>query len=418
MQPMPRTTGAGFPYNCPKHMKLHKIEDDDKPYYMPNLDVVQDMDCAEEILSKGVTCNPVFTAAFKDEPLSFKKMAESKTRVIFGVAFNFSLLVRKYFLLFVVFFQTNSYVFEGAPGINATGPEWTKLHNYLTEFGADRIIAGDFKRWDKSVLLADIMVMAFMLILNVSFAYGLYDAHSRVVMIGIATEICYCTVNYFGSYCQFFGTNPSGHNLTVIINCVVNSILLRYAFIVIARSNGDTRNDMVIVADFDKYVQLMTYGDDNIAGISPEVPWFTHNSISECLGDIGITYTDAKKQGIHRDYSNIYEEEFLKRSFRFEDDGGPDDWSSGFVRAPLNKESIVRMLMVNVSNMLSPQEQMMELMRAADRESYQHGRVYHAWLRGHIEGAIEHLNFGVFFFDRPMPSYDEYTIQMYGTKSI
>jgi hypothetical protein len=414
------SSSAGFPHNVSKDKFFpvsHFDEERQAPVRTIDPQIEAEMDAITSRYLAGSSANPPFSASLKDEPTSRKKIEEANTRVIYGVPLAFGLLVRRYFLLFVVLFQSNPYVFEGAPGINACSPEWTELFNHVTSHGEDRIVAGDYKGWDKSVLSADIMKCAFDIILSICWRFGTYDSDDRLVMRGIATDICYGTCNYFGTMIQFFGTNMSGHNLTVIVNCMVNSILLRYAYISLSPAVTShivnieaTRVLERTVANFKRHVSLITYGDDNQMGVSEEAPWFNHSALSTLFSSIGITYTDAQKSGRQFDYENASTTSFLKRGYRRE-----ATEQDGFIRAPLDKDSIIRSLMVwRRSPTESPRFQLASVIRSAHRESYQHGREFFATMDGLLGDMITHFNLDQLFEDSPLPSWEGYTADMYG----
>lgn len=414
------SSSAGFPHNVSKD-KFFPVsyfdEERQAPVRAIDPGIEAEMDVITSRYLAGSSANPPFSASLKDEPTSLKKIEDANTRVIYGVPLAFGLLVRRYFLLFVVLFQSNPYVFEGAPGINACSPEWTDLFNYVTSHGEGRIVAGDYKGWDKSVLSADIMKCAFDIILSICWRFGAYSTDDRIIMRGIATDICYGTCNYFGTMIHFFGTNMSGHNLTVIVNCMVNSILMRYAYINLrpdiapqTPSTGAIGFLERAVASFKKHVSLITYGDDNQMGVSEEAPWFNHSALSALFSTLGITYTDAQKTGRQFAYEDVTTTSFLKRGYRRE-----HTETDGFIRAPLDKDSIIRSLMVwRKSPAESPRFQLASVIRSAHRESYQHGLEFFTMMDELLGDMIIHFNLDQLFEDSPLPSWGEYTADMYG----
>ncbi len=153
-------------------------------------------------------------------------------------------------------------------------------------FGPDRFIAGDYSKFDKR-MIADFVLAAWEVILMILEAAG-WSIEELCVVAGIAYDCSFPLTNIIGDLVEFFGTNPSGHPLTVIINSIVNALYMRYAFTVL-HPNGTTE-------DFKKFVRLITYGDDNAGAVSKEAPWFNHTAVQEVLAAIGVTYTMADKQ--------------------------------------------------------------------------------------------------------------------------
>jgi hypothetical protein len=173
----------------------------------------------------------------------------------------------------------------------------------------------------------------------------------------VAFDTAHPLMNFNGDLITFYGSNPSGHPLTVIINSLVNSIYVRYAYI---RAGGD-------VSNFRKHVALITYGDDNAMGVSEECEFFNHTVIADHLGAIGITYTMPDKESDSVPFVNIAEVSFLKRTWR---------WSAeldGYL-APLEEDSIHKMLCVMVeSKTITQQEQISEIIRAAHSSWWHYG---------------------------------------------
>jgi hypothetical protein len=328
-----RQSGAGFPWNCPKS-KLWKLSTPDDTWQDPIEFNDEVMDRVEEMYNRYVNFNlvhPVFTAHLKDEVLPKRKIDSCKTRVMNGAPVDWALLVRMVYLPFVRVLQNNSYVFEAMPGIVAQSKQWTELRKYVVSKGEDRIIAGDYSNFDKNMGATAIMY-AFKVIIDIVQRSGASEEQIRV-MWGVAYDTSCSFCNYAGDLVQFFGSNPSGHPLTVIINCIVNSIYVRYAYAVLgAEERGDTTYEC---HSFRENVALATYGDDNI--MSSSVDWFNHTALSRVLAGCGVGYTMADKSSISRPFIHIDEASFLKRSWRLEPDLGEGAYACPLEEATLSK---------------------------------------------------------------------------------
>eukprot|EP00494_Astrolonche_serrata_P033746 UN34015 len=152
-----------------------------------------------------------------------------KTRVFTGAPFDWSIVVRKYLLSFVRVMQNERYVFEGAPGTVAQSLEWEEMYDYLTQFGEGRMVAGDYKAFDKK-MPPQIILAAFEVIINLCKKSGNYSDLDMNVVKGIAFDTAFPLIEFNGDLMQFYGSNPSGHPLTVIINSLANSLYVRYAY--------------------------------------------------------------------------------------------------------------------------------------------------------------------------------------------
>jgi hypothetical protein len=146
-------------------------------------------------------------------------------------------------------------------------------------------------------------------------------------------------MDFNGDFVQFFGSNPSGHPLTVIVNGLVNSLYFRYVYYML--------NPAHEVKSFKSKVHLLTYGDDNVFGVCISAPWFNHTSIAAALLESGITYTMADKEAESVPYLHIRDVTFLKRSWRFDSDVGA-------YLAPIDHESLERSLMCGLGPSLFP----------------------------------------------------------------
>lgn len=92
------------------------------------------------------------------------------------------------------------------------------------------------------------------------------------------------------------------------------------------------------LADFDRVVALVVYGDDCVCSVSDEIiSWFNQETVTAAMLEIGYVFTDEDKTGavhLHRPLSEV---SFLKRKFRF------DERLQRFV-APLSIDSIREMI--------------------------------------------------------------------------
>lgn len=323
-------------------------------------EIWDEVDKIEKLYESDQRAFPIYTGHLKDEPTVLSKCELKKTRVFTGSSVPFSLVVRKHLLSFVRLVQNNKYAFEAGPGMVVQSTEWTELYEYLTEFGFDRLIAGDYGKFDKR-MIADFILKAFELISDIHMEAG-FTPESLCYIRGIACDIAFPLVNFNGDLVEFFGTNPSGHPLTVVINSLVNSMYMRYAFIKLA-------NDQSFVDfSFKKFVKLFTYGDDNAMGVSPAIPWYNHTSIQGVLADIGVEYTMADKGADSVPYINISDVSFLKRTFRYDDDVGA--WL-----APLEELSIHKSLTTWIpSGTIDKFAQTVAVLQSANMEYFFYGR--------------------------------------------
>jgi hypothetical protein len=320
-------------------------------------EVKEEIALIRDVYSRGERYMPVFIMSLKDEPVPNAKIAIKKTRGFMGGPAAWQFVCRKYLLSFVRLFQSNPFIFEGAPGMNCNSSQWKKLYEYLTKHGVDKIVAGDFGMFDKR-MSPEFILAAFDFICIILKAAGYTDVELLVVKC-IAEDTAFPCCWTQGDLLEFLGSNPSGHTLTVIINCIVNCLYMRYVFELLYPEHGAQM--------FKEFIALITYGDDNTMGVSDLVPKFNHTAIAEVLKGINVVYTMAEKTAESIPYINIADSSFLKRRFVPQEDGR--------VACPLDWKSIDKMLTSCVaSRSVCPEEQSMQSIRSAVGEFFQYGR--------------------------------------------
>lgn len=335
------------------------------------------------------TC-PIFCGNLKDEATSFPKIESAKTRVFCGAPVDWSIVVRKYLLSFIRVVQRNTFIFESAPGTVAQSLQWERIYHYLCKHGSNRCVAGDYKAFDKR-MGAILIQAAFGVITNVCGAAGFSDVDLLVIHC-IAEDTAFSFVDFDGDLVEFFGSNPSGHPLTVIINGLVNSLYMRYCYSVLSPDGNCT--------SFKSNVNLMTYGDDNVMGVSQEIDFFDHSKIVNVLASIGVVYTMADKESESVPFVDIADITFLKRSFTFDDD-------IGAIVAPLEEDSINKSLLTCVvSKSVSLEHQCIDIISSAVREYFNYGKHTFEAKSRVLREIIDECDLQPYVTDSTFPSFD------------
>nr|UNY42076.1 MAG: polyprotein 1 [Picornavirales sp.] len=356
---MPRNTSAGFPFRKSKKYFLEAVAayDDYQHPVKVTAEIEQEMDKIVDCYESGRVYCPVFTASLKDEPTALHKIHEGKTRVFCGAPLPWSLVVRMYLLSVIRLIQKNRFIFEAGPGTIAQSTEWDDIYKYITQFGEHRIVAGDYGKFDKR-MPASVILAAFQIIKNILMSAG-WSAEDLRVVGGIAEDTAFPTIDFHGELIRCYGTNPSGHPLTVIINGLANSLYVRYCYTI----NHPNRT----CSDFKDKVALFTYGDDMIMGVKESCSWLNHTIMQETLAAIDIEFTMAEKTADSVPFIHINQASFLKRCWRFED-------QLGCMVCPIDHSSISKMLTMCVeSKTVSPQLQAVAVLNTACREYFWYG---------------------------------------------
>ena len=74
-------------------------------------------------------------------------------------------------------------------------------------------------------------------------------------------------------------------------------------------------NSLFYFNKFDNLIQCSFYGDDHILSVSEDIPWFNMNNVALVFKNIGLDYTDFKKNDVFEDFVDICDLTFLKRKF-------------------------------------------------------------------------------------------------------
>lgn len=359
---LPRGTSKGFPLTGPKSEMITLLNPEDYP------DFACPAKCDDEILvcfhdmenrlANGERCYAIFKACVKDEPT---KLTKDKVRVFQAAPWAFQLLVRKYFLPIARLFSLFPLVTECAVGVNAQGPEWNDLAEHMKKFGDDRILAGDYSKYDLR-MPASLIIAAFKVFINVAEQCGKYSTQDITIMKGICTEIAYSCVAYNGDIIIHCGSNPSGQNLTVYVNCVVNSLLLRCAYYhMYPALEGNPE-------PFRHNCAAMTYGDDMKGSVRKGCDWFNHMSYADFLSKRDMVFTMPDKESEPVPYMTDNDADFLKRHNKY----NPD---TGLIHGLLDEASIFKSLhTVLKSKAVSPLDQSAMNIDGALREWWQYGK--------------------------------------------
>jgi hypothetical protein len=308
VDPLKTNTSMGFPINKPKkeYMTMLHNEDGTITRIMDERAVALAKK-QEEIYRNGERCYPVFKACTKDEPT---KLSKKKVRIFQAAPVSLSINVRKRFLTICHWFSNLPLITECAVGINSHGPAWTQLIEHVSKYGKERMVAGDFTAYDQN-MSCHLTLLAYQILIHIAVASGNYTDDDIKIMQGIATDVCFPVINLNGELMQMHGTNPSGQNLTVYVNSIVNSLYQRYIYYAIYPMDQYT-------GVFQDHVALTTYGDDNLMSVSKDRPYYNHTTMQKEYAKIGLTYTMADKESESVPYLPLEKTDFLKRKSRFD----------------------------------------------------------------------------------------------------
>ncbi len=376
-------SSMGWPWNKSKKYFLHRDINSSQPMGVTfPQDIWDKVESIENSYRTGTLVHPVFRTNLKDEPLPLRKIKSQKTRVFTSCPIDWCLVVRKWTLPIIRVIQRNRFIFEAQPGIVAQSTDWEELHKYLCSKGPN-YFAGDYENYDKRLPPA-LMRAGFQIMRNLAEAAGQHEMSKMIACI--CSDSIYPFMVYKSEVIQAFGSLPSGVPVTAILNSLVGSLIMRYAYAVLKKEH----NLPCDASDFKRYVALVTYGDDNAAGVSNQRKWFNHVNVSRVLRDqLDLVYTMADKEAESVPFIDIEDVTFLKRSFR---------WDSDYkaILGPLDPASLFKMLTQWIPSKTVSQEQQMEsVAMSCMREAAFHGKETYEFYRRSLREILEKNNIPV-----------------------
>jgi hypothetical protein len=303
VEPINRKTSPGYPYVLTRTLpgKEQWLGKGDEKFISD--DIRADVEKMISDAKQNIRVPVCYMDVLKDETRPIEKVDEGKTRVFAVGNLTHTLAVRQYYLGVVAHTMATRIINECAIGINPASREW---HTLAKSFKFhNRMVAGDFSNFDGS------LVLAILWAINDILEGFYYDATPeekqvrRVLFASIVNSLH--IVN--GKVYLWTHSQTSGNPLTTLINCLFVKMVMRMAWI---KCGGDVR-------EFRRYVNLISYGDDNALSVHPNAPEaFNQEGITQALAELGLTYTDESKSGKTYIFRNLSEITFLKRSFRYE----------------------------------------------------------------------------------------------------
>lgn len=377
------TSSMGFPIN---KSKIHFLTMVDGPNAV-NFDFPEDIwnivkECEHTYL-RGKRFYPIFRACAKDE---VKPLNSTKVRIFEAAPIVLQILIRKFFLPVARVLSLYSLDSECAVGINAVSDEWHQLMDHVCRFGRGQMIAGDYSGFDTR-MPAQFTIAAFNVCIELARTSGNYNESDITIMQGMISDIVHPLVAFNGDLVMLFGTNPSGQNMTVYINSIVNSLYIRCAFFSIYPGRV-----------FRDHVGLATYGDDFIGSVSKLCPDFNFRSIKEFLATMDIKLTLPNKTESDIEYLDFKDVDFLKRKSFLNPDLGHEV-------GLLEEESILKSLVCQeISKVVTPNEQLAGAIASALNEYFYYGREVYEDRRRKLKEILAGFPLRVAEIDEPYES--------------
>jgi len=346
-----------------------------------------------EDLSNGIVEGIHVSFTVKDEIRPEEKVNEFKLRLFAVVDFIYNIVLRMFTMPVVSYLIGNRFASRCMGGLNAGSRQWKSLHEWLTALG-DAVFDIDFKTYDMSHGLQMLWLVAEFF-RDAAQRLG-YDMHLDVVyfvVLALTVQIS----NYLNDHFIKFKGMPSGVILTLVINSVVNSILLRMAFKKLVPE--------IPLEEFSNHVHEATVGDDNAVNVSDAVKEkFNAKSVFELYEKWGYKATPANKGEVVEKWTTIDKITFVKRRFV------PGE--GGRMFAPLEEDSIWRAFCFE---QLQPGETSLERLQHvamnAQREFFLYGREKFEENKTFIKEQFASMGRGIteLDFDQLLAEFDDGT---------
>lgn len=376
---IPNSTSAGFPINKTKKDCLVRDPFDESNVKVPRefndkFAIQQEIDRTMDCWANGLSSEPIYKASSKVNELLPNKKALEKVRKFYGSGFANFVASRRVLAGIPRFMRKFWRETECLVGINPTSKEWGEFYEYLTEYGVERMLAGDFAGFDTR-MAAQITSAAAKVMLSWYKKVGCSEDELMLIK-GALSDIVHPNILFEGDLYTFANGNPSGNLITVQLNSICNSIMMRYVYYAMMPS---------IREPFSYNVKLGTYGDDNAMSVRKHCRWFNHTACQEEFAKLDISYTMAHKDQESVPYISIDDVSFLKRNFVKHE-------TLNEIVAPIELDSVNKKfhwIKKCTESPLSPEEQFGAYTDGAFREIYLHGKVAYIDFMDKISNIVE-----------------------------
>jgi hypothetical protein len=299
------STSPGFPYvqmGIKKSGLFDRVGKFDPPQYRMNDLLRKQVNIMEDLARKGIGKQIFECDALKDETRELGKIL--KPRIFEVGPIEHQILMRKYFGWLIGHFFESFLTGEYGPGINCNSREWDLQIKILLAV-SDLFMNGDYEWWDAR--LAFQLIMQFATLANKFYDDGEINKLIRRVLVAMSSFAKHLIETIVFLIRQ---GNPSGVWITTFLNCFLNQIFIRLAYLDLVDSS---------LHDFNNFVKSKFFGDDNLIAVSRAIIHLLNmQTYAKCLKKYGVYYKTADKKDVEKLYYTIEECSYLKRYFYFD----------------------------------------------------------------------------------------------------
>lgn len=313
-----------------------------------------------ENLENGVIVAPHVELAAKDEIRPVRKLREFNIRLFSVVDADYNVILRMYLMPLITLMLREKETSECFGQMHAASKQWTDLVDYLQKPGFVHYADMDFSAFDSchDSKIFEAVATVFAIIAAKS---GYSESDTMKVYYLVSTmnlQLC----QYKGDYFLKNKGMPSGVIITLMMNSVANSILMRVVYSFLTQRP---------LAQFNDDVRLATVGDDNIHSFRADlVGIFSMAKAVDVYKILGYTITPALKGKDFAESLELSDLTFVKRRFV--------RWDDGFYRAPLDTDSIYKAFCFETNRSdVSSVERLRSVYISGCYEAYLHGREFY-----------------------------------------
>lgn len=311
-----RSTVWGAPFHIDKNSTLFWNSALEEQYPNSSLWQLNDelADYIEDVRIQYFKSTPVanvFTSITKDEVHA----KDGKSRTFEVAPTETTWFGRALTLKTSSFLRLHTTKSECCVGVNCHGPDAHHLYEHFTKFGTDRMIAGDFAKYDKRMPVG---ITKASLGIYKRLARDFWPENSMKTKWLNAYDawehdVLYPHVNYYGDIIQMnTGYWPSGIPITADCNGLDNSLIHRCVYYISYKEKHSGSGDP---PPFQEKVALGTYGDDSGGSVSSDCDWFDMQVMHDICARYDIKYTAPDKSTDVFKFWPIERFDFLKRNF-------------------------------------------------------------------------------------------------------
>lgn len=339
--------------------------------------VLEHVDFWLQYLDAGEIPFTVASATVKDELYPMSKVEEGKVRLFYVGDVAYNLVHRMYLLPLISYLADHPFDVGCIMTLNPGSEQWASLKEFICAFGESRLLDMDQSAFDLRHRVAVDAVCKVFYKLALKLGYSSTDANKVLILVKAGFRyLLFMEGNIFECKHRLNSGRPD----TMVFNCVVNHLIVIYAWVRATVTEGPDETtglyeSSVVEAWTGLYkseVRVAASGDDNLTSLK-EGCLLKPEDMARYHAELGYTVTDADKKATTLAFKELSEVVFLKRKFVRVT---YDDYT--FWSAPLALDSVYKSLSYRTGRQLQEEEEVkLDLLNvySATREMFLHGRV-------------------------------------------